>query len=87
MIDLLKEIRHNPMLWPLFFVPVVIVAGNVWPEALSLFQRRRVSPPRDTQEAVIRSQRLRLTARAFDVRKLIKQGELAIGKPFNLKVR
>jgi hypothetical protein len=28
-----------------------------------------------------------LTARAFDVRKLIKQGELAIGKPFNLKVR
>jgi len=60
MIDLLKEIRHNPMLWPLFFVPVVIVAGNVWPEALSLFQRRRVSPARDTQEAVIRSQRLRL---------------------------
>ena len=36
MIALLKEIRHNPMLWPLFFVPVVIVAGKVWPEAHTL---------------------------------------------------
>jgi Ca2+:H+ antiporter len=30
---LLKEIRHNPLLWLLSFVPVVFIAGKVWPEA------------------------------------------------------
>ena len=33
---LLKEIRHNPLLWLLFFVPVVFIAGKVWPEAHTL---------------------------------------------------
>ena len=36
MITLLKEIRHNPLLWLLFFVPVVFIAGKVWPEAHTL---------------------------------------------------
>jgi Ca2+:H+ antiporter len=30
---LLKEIRHNRLLWLLSFVPVVFIAGKVWPEA------------------------------------------------------
>jgi Ca2+:H+ antiporter len=33
MITLLKEIRHNPILWLLCFVPIVFIAGKVWPEA------------------------------------------------------
>jgi Ca2+:H+ antiporter len=33
MMTLLKEIRHNPLLWLLSFVPVVFIAGKVWPEA------------------------------------------------------
>ena len=33
MITLLKEIRHNPLLWLLFFVPVVFIAEKAWPEA------------------------------------------------------
>jgi Ca2+:H+ antiporter len=33
MITLLKVIRHNPLLWLLFFVPVVFIAGKVRPEA------------------------------------------------------
>src|SRR5215813_5868674 len=33
---LLKEIRHNPMLWLLVFVPVVFVAEKVKPEAHTL---------------------------------------------------
>jgi Ca2+:H+ antiporter len=33
MITVLKEIRHNPLLWLLSFVPVVFIAGRVWPEA------------------------------------------------------
>jgi Ca2+:H+ antiporter len=33
---LLKEIRHNPMLWLLAFVPVVIAAAKVKPEAHTL---------------------------------------------------
>jgi hypothetical protein len=33
MITLLKEIRHNPLLWLLSFVPVVFIAAKVWPEA------------------------------------------------------
>jgi Ca2+:H+ antiporter len=38
MIILLKEIRHNPLLWLLSFVPIVFIAGNFWPEAhTSLF--------------------------------------------------
>ena len=36
MIVLLKEIRHNPLLWLLSFVPIVFVAGKVWPEAHTL---------------------------------------------------
>jgi Ca2+:H+ antiporter len=36
MIALLKEICHNPLLWLLLFVPIVIVAGKVWPEAHTL---------------------------------------------------
>jgi Ca2+:H+ antiporter len=36
MIILLKEIRHNPLLWLLAFVPIVFVAGKVWPEAHTL---------------------------------------------------
>ncbi|MBV8101920.1 MAG: calcium/proton exchanger [Verrucomicrobia bacterium] len=32
----LKEIRHNPLLWLLAFVPIVFIAGNVWPEAHTL---------------------------------------------------
>jgi len=30
---LLKEIFHNPLLWLLAFVPIVFIAGKVWPEA------------------------------------------------------
>src|SRR5215467_4404866 len=30
---LLKEIRHNPLLWLLAFVPVVFIAGKARPEA------------------------------------------------------
>jgi len=33
MIALLKEIRHNPLLWLLSFVPIVLIAGKAWPEA------------------------------------------------------
>src|ERR1700761_135324 len=36
MIPLLKEIRHNPLLWLLAFVPVVFIAGKVRPEAHTL---------------------------------------------------
>jgi len=36
MIALLKEIRHNPLLWLLAFVPVVFVAGQARPEAHTL---------------------------------------------------
>jgi Ca2+:H+ antiporter len=36
MITLLKEIRHNPLLWLLSFVPIVFIAGKVWPEAHTL---------------------------------------------------
>jgi Ca2+:H+ antiporter len=36
MIALLKEIRHNPLLWLLLFVPVVFIAGKAWPEAHTL---------------------------------------------------
>jgi Ca2+:H+ antiporter len=36
MIALLKEIRHNPLLWLLSFVPVVFVAGKASPEAHTL---------------------------------------------------
>ncbi len=32
---LLKEIRHNPLLWLLVFVPIVFVAEKVWPESHS----------------------------------------------------
>ena len=33
---LLKEIRHNPLLWLLAFVPVVFAAKNLNPEAHTL---------------------------------------------------
>ena len=33
---LLKEIRHNPMLWLLAFVPVVFAAAKLEPEAHTL---------------------------------------------------
>src|SRR5215212_4619963 len=33
---LLKEIRHNPLLWLLVFVPTVFVASKVRPEAHTL---------------------------------------------------
>jgi Ca2+:H+ antiporter len=36
MIALLKEIRHNPLLWLLSFVPIVFIAGKAWPEAHTL---------------------------------------------------
>ena len=36
MIALLKEIRHNPLLWLLVFVPVVLIGGKAWPEAHTL---------------------------------------------------
>jgi Ca2+:H+ antiporter len=36
MIALLKEIRHNPLLWLLAFVPVVFIAGKSKPEAHTL---------------------------------------------------
>jgi hypothetical protein len=42
----------------------------------------------DAKQALfISSERLSIAARAFDVRKLIEQGELAVGKPFNLTWR
>ena len=36
MITLLKKIRHNPLLWLLCFVPIVFIAGAVWPKAHTL---------------------------------------------------
>ena len=36
MSPLLKEIRHNPLLWLLAFVPVLFVAQNIKPEAHTL---------------------------------------------------
>src|ERR1700746_2849974 len=33
MITLLKEIRHNPLLWLLFFLPIVFIASMTWPKA------------------------------------------------------
>jgi hypothetical protein len=36
MMALLKEIRHNPLLWLLAFVPVVFLAGEARPEAHTL---------------------------------------------------
>ncbi|QDV75629.1 calcium/proton exchanger [Botrimarina mediterranea] len=33
---LLHEIRHNPLLWLLVFVPLVFAAAQVWPEAHTL---------------------------------------------------
>ena len=42
----------------------------------------------DAKQALfISSEHLSIAARAFDVRKLIEQGELAVGKPFNLTWR
>src|SRR5436190_15258136 len=34
--ELLREIRHNPLLWLLVFVPVVLVAARTRPEASTL---------------------------------------------------
>ena len=36
MTPLLKEIRHNPLLWLLAFVPVVFAAAKLEPEAHTL---------------------------------------------------
>ena len=36
MMLLLKEIRHNPLLWLLAFVPVVLVVEKINPEAHTL---------------------------------------------------
>jgi hypothetical protein len=36
MSPLLQEIRHNPLLWLLTFVPVVFAAANLKPEAHTL---------------------------------------------------
>jgi Ca2+:H+ antiporter len=36
MIALLKEIRHNPLLWLLLFVPVVFIVGKARPGAHTL---------------------------------------------------
>jgi Ca2+:H+ antiporter len=36
MIALLKEIRHNPLLWLLAFVPIVLIASIAWSEAHTL---------------------------------------------------
>jgi Ca2+:H+ antiporter len=36
MTTLLREIRQNPLLWLLLFVPVVFITGKVWPEAHTL---------------------------------------------------
>jgi Ca2+:H+ antiporter len=36
MMTLLKEIRHNPLLWLLFFLPVVFIASITWPKAHTL---------------------------------------------------
>ena len=36
MIAQLKEVRHNPLLWLLAFVPIVFIAGIAWPEAHTL---------------------------------------------------
>src|SRR5246127_924232 len=36
MITLLKEIRHNPLLWLLFFLPIVFIASITWPKAHTL---------------------------------------------------
>src|ERR1700741_1599705 len=36
MITLLKEIRHNPLLWLLSFVPIVFIAAKIEPEAHTL---------------------------------------------------
>jgi Ca2+:H+ antiporter len=36
MMTLLKEIRHNPLLWLLFFLPVVFIASITWPTAHTL---------------------------------------------------
>jgi Ca2+:H+ antiporter len=33
---LLKEIRHNPLLWLLVFVPVVFIGEHLWPESPTL---------------------------------------------------
>jgi hypothetical protein len=42
----------------------------------------------DAKQALfISSEHMRTAARAFDVRKLIGQGELAVGKPFNFSWR
>jgi hypothetical protein len=46
MSPLLKEIRHNPMLWLLVFVPVVFAAAKFRPEAHTLlFVSGRWWPP------------------------------------------
>ena len=34
--QLLQEIRHNPLLWLLVFVPIVIAAEKIKPEAHTL---------------------------------------------------
>src|ERR1700741_3030211 len=36
MMTLLKEIRHNPLLWLLFFLPIVFIASMTWPKAHTL---------------------------------------------------
>jgi Ca2+:H+ antiporter len=36
MITLLKEIRHNPLLWLLFFLPIVFITSITWPKAHTL---------------------------------------------------
>ena len=36
MMTVLKEIRHSPILWLIIFVPIVFIAGKLWPEAHTL---------------------------------------------------
>jgi Ca2+:H+ antiporter len=36
MMTLLKEIRHNPLLWLLFFLPIVFITSITWPKAHTL---------------------------------------------------
>jgi Ca2+:H+ antiporter len=34
--ELVKEVRHNPLLWLLIFVPVVFAAAELKPEAWTI---------------------------------------------------
>jgi Ca2+:H+ antiporter len=80
---LLKEIRHNPLLWLLVFVPVVLAAAKFKPEAHTfhgdelLFERGMIATNLPLAELKQRSHlnaRARAADKEADFSHLIREG-------------